>query len=240
MLLRHGQSAANVAFPAADAQGLVESGLTGRDRDVELTDLGRAQAEAVGRWLAALPGDRVPEIPITSPYLRARETWRIAAETSGLGLPPATTDERLVDRLLGDLEMMTRAAIARDHPDEARFHGAVDYRWRPPNGESFGDIRVRLRGFLDDINAEHAGRRVVVTAHDAVVLMMRAVVEDLDWDAIDRVSAGNTVRNASITVFDGRSGRLVLDRYNTVDHLAEAGLPAQAAPDQAAPPDTAA
>lgn len=219
ILLRHGQSAANVAFPAADAQGLVDSGLTGRDRDVELTELGVTQARAVGAWLAGLPADRVPEIPITSPYLRARETWRIAAETSGLSFPPATTDERLVDRLLGDLEMMTRAAVKRDFPDDARFHGTTDYQWRPRNGESFGDIRVRLKSFLDDVNERHAGRRVVVTAHDSVVLMMRAVIEDLDWDGVDRVAAGNTVRNASISVFDGRGGSLVLDRYNTVDHL---------------------
>ena len=37
VLVRHGQSASNVAFPAADARGLRESGLTGPDRDVELT-----------------------------------------------------------------------------------------------------------------------------------------------------------------------------------------------------------
>ena len=224
-----------MAFPAADAEGRLESGLTGRDRDVELTDLGRAQAEAVGAWLARLPADRVPEVPITSPYLRARETWRIAAETSGLSFPPATTDERLVDRLLGDLEMMTRAAVARDFPDEARFHGVVDFQWRPPNGESFGDIAVRLRAFLDDVNEAHAGRRVVVTAHDSIVLMMRAVIEDLDWDGVSRVSDNNTVRNASITVFDGRSGSLLLDRYNTVDHLTDVSVPTQAPPDQADP-----
>ena len=240
ILLRHGQSAANVAFPAADADNSLDSGLTGPDRDVELTGLGRAQAEAVGRWLAELPADRVPEIPITSPYLRARETWRIAAETSGLRFPAATTDERLVDRLMGDLEMMTRAAIARDYPEDARRHGQVDFHYRPPNGESFGDIKLRLRSFLDDVSREHAGRRVVVTAHDAVVLIMRTVIEELTWEDVDRVSAGNSVKNASVTVFDGRSGRLVLDRYNTDEHLADLALPSSATPDQAAPPDTAA
>lgn len=233
ILIRHGQSAANVAFPAADAEGRLESGLTGRDRDVELTDLGRLQAEAVGRWLAGLPADRVPEVPITSPYLRARETWRIAAETSGLDFPPAGTDERLVDRLMGDLEMKTRAAIERDHPDEAPRHTGTDFEWQPPGGESFGDIKVRLRSFLDDLHREHAGRRVIVTAHDAVVLVMRTVIEDLSWADVERVSAGNSVRNASVTVFDGRSGRLVLDRYNDVEHLAEVELPASAPPDQA-------
>jgi broad specificity phosphatase PhoE len=238
ILIRHGQSASNVAFPAADAKGLLDSGLTGRDADVELTELGRKQAAAVGEWLAALPAGLRPEVVITSPYLRARETWRLAAEASGLSFPPPVTDDRLVDRLLGDLEMMTRAAIARRYPDEERRRAeAGEYEYRPPAGESFADIEVRLGSFLDDLHRAYAGRRVVVVAHDAVVLMMRAVIEQLSWDDVVRVSTGNSVRNASITRFDGTSGRLVLDRYNSVDHLPDdPGAP----PDQASPPDAVA
>ena len=77
LLIRHGQSTSNVAFPRADADGLLESGLTGRDADVELTELGVRQAERIGRWLRTR--DQLPEVVITSPYLRAKETWRIAA-----------------------------------------------------------------------------------------------------------------------------------------------------------------
>ena len=238
ILVRHGESASNVAFPAADAKGLLDSGLTGRDADVELTELGREQAAAVGDWLARLPAELRPEVVITSPYLRARETWRLAAEASGLSFPPPVTDDRLVDRLLGDLEMMTRAAVVQRFPDEgARRTDAGEHRYRPPGGESFADIEVRLGSFLEDLHREHAGRRVVVVAHDAVVLMMRAVIERLSWDEVVRVSTGNGVRNASITRFDGRSGRLVLDRYNSVDHLPDdSAMP----PDQASPPDAAA
>jgi broad specificity phosphatase PhoE len=222
VLIRHGQSASNVAFPKADAAGLVDSGLTGRDADVELTDRGRAQAQAVGGWLARLPvGDR-PQVVITSPYRRARETWRIAAEASGLELPAPGTDDRLVDRLLGDLEMLTRAGIAERFPDEPeRQRQAGEYRYRPPGGEDFGDIAERLTSFLTDLNREHAGERAVVVAHDSVVLMMRAVIEELDLDAVAEVAAAGYVRNASISVFREGDGELILDRYNTVDHLPE-------------------
>jgi len=220
ILIRHGQSASNVAFPMADAAGLVDSGIAGRDADVELTAEGRAQAEAVGKWLAKLPDADRPQVVITSPYLRARETWRIAAEASGLGLPVPSTDDRLVDRLLGDLEMLTRAAIAERFPDEPeRWKQAGEYQYRPPGGETFGDVAARLTSFLADLNRDHAGERVVVVAHDAVVLMMRYVIEGLDWDAIAAVARTGHVRNASITRFDGTSGRLLLDRYNAVDHL---------------------
>jgi probable phosphoglycerate mutase len=220
ILIRHGQSEANVAFPKADAAGLLESGLTVRDTDVELTDLGRDQARAVGHWLAALPAGEVPEVVVTSPYLRARETWRIAAEASGLDLPKPTTDDRLVDRLLGDFDMLTRPAIAKRFPDEhTRWEAAGQYHYRPPGGENFGDIALRLSAFLDDLNRDHAGQRAVVVAHDAVVLMMRYVIEKLNWDELAAVAATGHVQNASVTRFDGSSGHLLLDRYNAVDHL---------------------
>ena len=97
---------------------------------------------------------------------------------------------------------------------------AGEYEYRPPQGESFADIEVRLSSFLDDLNRDHAGERVVVVAHDAVVLMMRAVIEKLTWDQTLAAEAeAGSVRNASITRFDGSSGRLVMDDYNSVDHL---------------------
>ncbi|SDT61970.1 histidine phosphatase family protein [Actinoplanes derwentensis] len=232
ILVRHGQSLANVAFPAADAEGLLEAAVSGPDAEIPLTGLGEEQAAAVGRWLAGLPAERRPEVVITSPYLRARETWRIAAETArettrttaeapGLALPEPRTDDRLVDRLMGDLELLTRAAVRARFPEEpARRAAAGEFEYVPPGGESFADIAVRLKSFLDDLHADHPGRRVVVVAHDAVVLMMRAVVGQLSWDdvlAVERESG--SVRNASISVFVSGPRGLTLDRYNTVDHL---------------------
>jgi len=221
ILVRHGQSLSNVAFPAADAKGLLDAEVSGRDAEVPLTELGEAQAAAVGGWLAALPAEQLPQVVITSPFLRASETWRIAAEASGLALPAPTTDDRLVDRRLGDLEMLTRAAIARRFPAEAgRRAEAGEYRYAPPNGESFADVEARLAAFLADLNAEHTGERVVVVAHDAVVLMMRATIERLGWDEVVALErAAGSIRNASISQFLARGGRLELVRYNDIDHL---------------------
>ncbi|MBL7256713.1 histidine phosphatase family protein [Paractinoplanes lichenicola] len=221
VLVRHGQSLANVAFPAADAEGLLEAEVSGRDAEVPLTEFGEKQARALGEWIGARPENELPQVVITSPYLRARETWRLAAEAAGVDLPAPTTDDRLVDRLLGELEMLTRAAIAQRYPGEAqRRTDAGEHRYAPPGGESFADIEVRLGAFLDDLHRDHAGRRVIVVAHDAVVLMMRAVIEQLTWEQVLAAEReAGSVRNASLSRFVAVEDHLELAYYNVVDHL---------------------
>ncbi|HEX8449713.1 MAG TPA: phosphoglycerate mutase family protein, partial [Allosphingosinicella sp.] len=82
-IVRHGQSAGNVARDAADAAGLGVIDLDIRDVDVPLSELGRRQAEALGRWFAALPEDERPEVVLTSPYLRARQTAEAICKAGG-------------------------------------------------------------------------------------------------------------------------------------------------------------
>ncbi len=224
--VRHGQSVANVAFVAARAAGRIDAGVTGRDTDVELTALGVEQAAALGRALAADPPIvRPPEVVVCSPYLRARRTYAIAAEaaaTAGLALPAPTFDDRLVDRLMGRFELMTRAAIDARFPAEAERRRTVgQWDYRPPGGENFPDIALRLGSLLTDLNREHAGRRVLVVAHDAVVVMLRQLIEDLSNDELGRIAAEGGIRNAGITRFSRDGDRLVLAEFNTDTHLVE-------------------
>jgi probable phosphoglycerate mutase len=220
---RHGQSMANVAFAAAQSAGRRDSGVTGLDADVELSPLGWTQAAALGRWLAGLPPVRRPEVVVCSPYVRARQTWQRATDTAGdrgVRLPQATVDARLCDRLMGEQELLTPAMIAQRFPAEvARRRSAGEFTYRPPGGESFGDIVVRLDALMHDLHARYAGRRVFLMAHDAVVLMLRYVIERLTFDDLATIMQDGPVANASITRFDGSSGRLQLVQYNAIDHL---------------------
>lgn len=222
-VVRHGQSVANTAFATAEAGGPAGPELTGRDADVALSPTGWAQADQLGRWLAGLPAGRRPQAVVCSPYLRARQTWtRMAAVAAGLGVaaPAAALDERLRDRAMGVLELMTAAAIAERFPAEAaRCAREGEFRYRPPGGESFLDIAARLRTLLHDLDAGHAGERVLLVAHDAVVLMLRQLIEELSLVELE-VLAREPVANASVTRFDGRSGRLAVAEYNVTAHLA--------------------
>ncbi|BCJ63675.1 histidine phosphatase family protein [Polymorphospora rubra] len=225
-VVRHGQSEANAAFAAAAATGALDSGITGRDADVALSPTGRGQAAALGRWLAGQPAGHRPEAVVCSPYRRAVQTWdlaRAAADGLGVRLPAATTDGRLGDRVMGELELLTGAAIAARFPAEAaRRRDLGEFRYRPPGGESFGDIAARLAAVLADLEPRYAGRRVWLVAHDSVVLMLRHLVEGLTFDDLAAVVAAGPVANASITRFRAGLGRPV--EYNGVSHLEDGSI----------------
>jgi broad specificity phosphatase PhoE len=208
--VRHGESEANVAFPRAAAAGSEETGLTGPDSTVDLTDHGRAQATAVGRWLASRPA---PDAVLTSPYRRARETTRLAL--TGTSTVDVRVDERLRDREWGALEMLTLAAVRRRFPEELRrWQFLGDFRYRPPGGESMADVALRIRSLLADLTLRHAGQRVLVVGHDSTVAMLRLAIEDRsEEDPVD------PIRNASVTRWVAAGGRLTLAEFNGVAHL---------------------
>src|ERR1044072_6759925 len=83
-IVRHGQSARNARRAAAHGAGLDVIDIALRDVDVPLSELGHAQAGALGRWFAARPEADKPEIVLSSPYVRARQTAKAICEAGGV------------------------------------------------------------------------------------------------------------------------------------------------------------
>ena len=79
--------------------------------------------------------------------------------------------------------------------------------------------RPASRALLDDVRRDHAGLRVLLVAHDSVVLMLRHLIEGLSLPELEAIVRSGPVVNASITRWTGDTGRLVLAEYNTVTHL---------------------
>ncbi|GAB2706426.1 histidine phosphatase family protein [Kitasatospora kifunensis] len=219
---RHGESTANVEFQLAEAKGALTVPITCRDADIPLSIHGQSQAQALGRWWADLPSDDRPRSVWCSPYLRTVETARIAiAQAAGLGAVPVGLpvryDERLRDRELGILEMLTAAAIDKQHPQEAaRRRKMGELYYRPPGGESWADVALRVRDCLRDLYAAHTGRPVLVVAHDNVVLMLRYVLEQLTEQEL---LALTPVRNCSVSVWRSNAGGLHPEQWNATGHL---------------------
>ena len=72
--VRHGQSEGNVIRDDAERRHAEHFELGMRDADVPLSDLGRRQASALGRWLAEQPAEVLPDAVLVSPYRRATQT----------------------------------------------------------------------------------------------------------------------------------------------------------------------
>ena len=213
ILIRHGESAGNVAATHAQETGaeVIDVGL--RDPDVPLSADGERQAVAA---------EERPDAVWCSPYLRARQTAELA------GLSPFRVDERLRDRELGILDLLTSRGVAARYPVEAeRKQWLGKFAYRPPGGESWADVALRLRSLLRDLDDAEDGRRVAVVCHDAVILLLRYVCEGLLEAELLDIASASSVRNGSITrlVRPSGTGFWEVASFNGVEHLAAGGAP---------------
>ncbi|KQU02587.1 acid phosphatase [Rhodococcus sp. Leaf7] len=146
VLLRHGQTALSV-----------DKRYSGRGNP-ELTELGRAQAASAAGRIAVLGGiDAI----VSSPLGRARETAEAVSRSTGVAV---TTLDSLTETDFGSWEGLTFREVSEGDPD---LHGEwmSDTSVRPPGGESFDEVRERVRGARDSILRDYAGKTVVVVSH---------------------------------------------------------------------------
>lgn len=233
-IVRHGESAGNLARDAADAGGLDTIDIAGRDVDVTLSKRGVEQAEALGRYFGGLVDDERPTSIFSSPYARALETSSIVRRVAS---PPSVTvraDERLREKEFGVLNRLTRRGIMARYPLEAESRSLVGkFYYRPPGGESWCDVIFRLRSFVDTMCLRHAGdgARILIVAHQVVVLCLRYLLENMTEDEILAIDRAGDVANCSITEYELEGDALRLVRYNFVAPLRSEGVPVTAKPD---------
>jgi broad specificity phosphatase PhoE len=237
-LVRHGESSGNVARDLAEAGGRQMIDIATRDMDVPLSDRGVDQAKALHQRMAALAPDECPTIAITSPYLRAEQTARLALGDDA----PLLLDERLREREFGILDRLTRAGIEHRFPEQAAARAFLGKFWhRPPGGESWADVALRLRSFLDSLGREHAGERVLVVTHQVVIMVFRYLLEQLREAEVLAIGRAADVANCSLTTYEldpdgGGNGRMRLVCFNDVTHVRAAGEPVTVEPDVPAGP----
>ncbi|HUR15411.1 MAG TPA: histidine phosphatase family protein [Mycobacteriales bacterium] len=230
-MVRHGESAGNVARETAESARLERIELDCRDVDVPLSDRGKGQSEALGTWIGQLPAGQRPTAVWVSPYLRAMQTAEIALATAGLDVP-VTVDERLREREFGVLDGLTRRGIEAQWPDEAARRKTIGkFYHRPPGGESWTDALLRVRSAVADVRRDAAGGRLLVVAHQVVVLLVRYVAEGMTEQEVLRVDAEGDVANCSLTEYARAGDALRLVRYNDVAHLEREHEPVTAEPE---------
>jgi broad specificity phosphatase PhoE len=235
-LIRHGQSAGNVARDEAHDSGMHRIALEHRDVDVPLSDLGRDQARALGRWFSDGEEGQQPEVILCSPYVRAVQTAELFREAGGCPVDlRICIDERLREKEFGVLDGLTTLGVRELQPEQAQFRELLGkFYHRPPGGESWVDVIFRLRAVLDTISLHYAGKRVMIVAHQVVVLCLRYVLEHMTEAEILGVDAQGDVANCSVTQYriDAAGENLELERYNAVAPIVQQGAEPTREPDQ--------
>jgi len=235
-IVRHGQSAGNVARDAAEAAGLAVIDIEHRDIDTPLSPLGREQSLALGHWFGAMTAEQRPEVVLCSPYVRARETTALLLQSADIA--PASVrirmDERLREKEFGILDRLTVFGIRQKFPElgEQRSHVGKFY-FRPPGGESWCDVILRLRSLVEMATREHGDQRVLIVAHQVIVNCMRYLLECMDEAQILAIDKLADVPNCGVTSYeyDTRTDALLPVLVNFIAPLRAAGAPVTAEPD---------
>lgn len=216
-LVRHAESAGNVAREIAERDGLLEIDVAARDVDVELSSLGQRQARSLGSWLAAQ--ESKPSLVYSSPHIRAHSTAQRIHEQLGLQTR-LMVDERLREKELGLLNRLTRRGMQENFPEQAALRSALGkFYFRPPSGESWCDVILRLRSFLESLLLRHPGHDVLIASHQVVIVCMRYILEGFDEAEILRIDRTADVANCSVTTYERRGSDFTLLTYNSTEAL---------------------
>lgn len=139
-----------------------ENRYAGADSDVDLTDRGRRQADALAGWAADARLDHL----VVSPVRRARET-AAPVEVATRLVAHVAHDLREVGfgtaegRSTAELEHADPAALARFREDPAAYPF--------PGAEPPVDAAARGAACLRRLASEHPGERVLVVAHNTLL-----------------------------------------------------------------------
>jgi broad specificity phosphatase PhoE len=238
-IVRHGESAANVARRTALAAGHPVIQIPTRDMDVPLSPLGERQGAALGRWFGQMLPEQKPSVVLTSPFVRARETTALALEAAGIDPEEIAlvVDERLREKEFGIVDGLTRLGIEQKYPEQAAFRKSLGkFYHRPPGGENWCDVLLRLRSVIDTVTREYQRERVLIVSHQVVVLCFRYLFERMTEEQILAIDREHDVANCSVTSYEfdpslGERGKLTLRLFNFVAPLEEAGETVTTKPD---------
>ena len=177
--------------------------------DTPLSDVGRAQAHAVGRRLA----DRGVAALYSSDLSRARDTATIVG---GYTKQDVVTDARLQERRFGIFEGLLAAEIQSRYPEEHARFDSRDPDYQVPGGESAREFTRRCLGCLAEIAGRHRGAEVVVVSHGLVLDSLYRAAHGLDHGAPRPVP----LINASVNLFVYGADAWRLEAWGDVSHLA--------------------
>jgi broad specificity phosphatase PhoE len=141
--------------------------------ELALSGLGRRQAQAVARYIAAT---WKPEAVYTSPLSRCRDTAAAIAEPFQLKPQPA---EAFCDIDYGAWQGLTREQAAERWPDETELWFRAPHLADIPGGETLAAVLSRVTVALRSVLRAHSNGTVALVGHDSVNRVLLAFALEL-------------------------------------------------------------
>ena len=203
IIVRHAQSESNNAqfFAAAT--------------NVNLTELGRAQAESTAEFLkdthidVAYSSDLVRVVQTVKPIIRGRNI-------------PITYMRGLREIDGGGFEGLTYEEVKERYPYERGMWYDDLLNCYCPNGESMYDVCDRVSKAFDEIIESNRGKTILVTTHACALRVMMPRFLEIPFSELNSIE---WAPNASVTVVevdDNNNYKVTLQGYN--QHHVDAGL----------------
>ena len=157
-IARHGETVFNAA-----------ARMQGEAPHTPLTRAGFAQADEMGALLRVRLGPKPGLALWSSPAGRALQTLAVIAEHLELDWHQARIDDRLREIDIGLWGGRTYADVLADD-DEVFDRTTGLFARRPPGGEFYDDVALRLQAWLDDTKDEPGDRLIVMHGMSSRVL----------------------------------------------------------------------
>jgi broad specificity phosphatase PhoE len=186
-----------------------------------------------------MPAAERPCAFMVSPFVRAQQTMWAVTDAIGVDRDEIHVDERLREKEFGIIDGYTVKGIQAKFPELHAQRAMVGkFYFRPPGGESWCDVILRLRSMVEVLRRDHVGDRVLLVAHQVIVNCMRYLVDNLDEEQILGIDKLADVPNCGVTSWRiSEDGCALLPQLTDfVAPLVRAGTPVTAEPDARAAP----
>ena len=196
LAIRHGETDWN-------SQGRFQGHL-----DSALSPEGRAQAEALGEYLARERFDLL----LCSDLCRALQTASAIAMRTGHEI---VVEPRLRERRMGIFQGLTPAEAQASYPEEyARFR-THDPDYVIPGGESMRELFGRSVACFTELARRHAGLTLAAVTHGGVIAMLYRHARAMPLQA----PRDFPLHNSGVNRFRHRQGAWQLQSWGEVGHL---------------------
>lgn len=208
VLVRHAESEGNIRSVEQRARLDIST------HELDITEHGEKQAQITGKFLQDKFGDF--EINYVSYYKRSKRTMSIMYPDANV-----YEDPRLAEGQRGIWHTMTEDQIKAHLPWEIeRKNREGLYHYRPPGGENWPDIELRIHSFLGTLNRDYDGQKVLIVVHGHWLILLQRLIHHFSIEEAMRRYRHAGFENTSVTIYKGMSqqgkSRLILQEENIV------------------------